>query len=87
MIVIVGLSSIKCQRFQDSIHYDDTDGYFVIGGGRYSQGIRGYFGPIRYYRFGTKQVKCKEVKYICLLCFLAQPHSKTVYYDLKVLKY
>ncbi|XP_006790304.1 protein sel-1 homolog 3 [Neolamprologus brichardi] len=44
-------------KFQDSIHYDDTDGYFVIGGGSYLQGIRGYFGPIRYYRFGTKQIK------------------------------
>lgn len=66
MIVIVGLSGIKCHRFQDSIHYDDTDGYFVIGGGSYLQGIRGYFGPIRYYRFGTKQVKCKEVNvFIC----------------------
>uniref|UniRef100_A0A3B4G3W8 SEL1L family member 3 n=1 Tax=Pundamilia nyererei TaxID=303518 RepID=A0A3B4G3W8_9CICH len=71
------------QNSEDSIHYDDTDGYFVIGGGSYLQGIRGYFGPIRYYRFGTKQVKCKEVKCIHLLCFLAQPHSKTVYYDLK----
>lgn len=44
-------------RFRGSIHYDDTDGYFVIGGSRYLKGIRGYFGPIRYYRFGTKEVK------------------------------
>lgn len=57
MIVIAGLSGIKCHRFQDSIHYDDTD---VIGGGSYLQGIRGYFGPIRYYRFGTKQVSVKR---------------------------
>lgn len=60
MIVIAGLSGIKCHRFQDSIHYDDTDGYFVIGGGSYLQGIRGYFGPIRYYRFGAKQVSVKR---------------------------
>lgn len=44
-------------RFQDSVHYDDTDGYFVIGGSRYMPGIHGYFGPTRYYRFGTKEVK------------------------------
>ncbi|XP_029939860.1 protein sel-1 homolog 3 isoform X2 [Salarias fasciatus] len=42
-------------HFQDSIHYDDTDGYFVIGGGKYIPGIHGYFGPIKYYRFGTAQ--------------------------------
>ncbi|XP_044054603.1 protein sel-1 homolog 3 isoform X2 [Siniperca chuatsi] len=44
-------------EFQDSIHYDDTDGYFVIGGGKYMAGIHGYFGPIKYYRFGTEKVK------------------------------
>ncbi|XP_038131845.1 protein sel-1 homolog 3 [Cyprinodon tularosa] len=43
--------------FQNSIHYDDTDGYFVIGGGRYMPGIRGYFGPFKYYRFGTNEIK------------------------------
>lgn len=43
-------------RFQDNIHYDDTDGYFVIGGGKYIPGIHGYFGPIKYYRLGTEEV-------------------------------
>lgn len=43
-------------RFSSSIHYNDTDGYFVIGGSRYLKGVRGYFGPIRYYRFGTREV-------------------------------
>uniref|UniRef100_A0A8P4KDE9 Protein sel-1 homolog 3 n=1 Tax=Dicentrarchus labrax TaxID=13489 RepID=A0A8P4KDE9_DICLA len=43
-------------EFQDSIHYDDTDGYFVIGGSKHISGIRGYFGPIKYYRFGTEEV-------------------------------
>ncbi|KAM4574213.1 protein sel-1 homolog 3 isoform 1-T2 [Fundulus diaphanus] len=43
--------------FRNSIHYDDTDGYFVIGGGRYMPGIRGYFGPFKYYRFGTDEIK------------------------------
>ncbi|XP_067453772.1 protein sel-1 homolog 3 [Thunnus thynnus] len=48
---------IYVYKFQDHIHYDDTDGYFVIGGGKYMPGIRGYFGPIKYYRFGTEEVK------------------------------
>uniref|UniRef100_A0A3Q4AT08 Uncharacterized protein n=1 Tax=Mola mola TaxID=94237 RepID=A0A3Q4AT08_MOLML len=34
------------------IHYDDTDGYFVIGGSKYIPGIHGYFGPVKYYRLG-----------------------------------
>ncbi|KAM7410426.1 hypothetical protein PAMA_001729 [Pampus argenteus] len=46
---------IYAYKFQDSVHYDDTDGYFVIGGGKYMPGIHGYFGPIRYYRFGTDE--------------------------------
>ncbi|XP_042368105.1 protein sel-1 homolog 3 [Plectropomus leopardus] len=44
-------------KFQNSIHYDDTDGYFVIGGSRYLTGIHGYFGPMKYYRLGTEMVK------------------------------
>ncbi|KAM4549430.1 protein sel-1 homolog 3 isoform 1-T1 [Odontesthes bonariensis] len=44
-------------KFQNSIYFDDTDGYFVIGGGKYMPGIYGYFGPIKYYRFGTEEVK------------------------------
>ena len=43
--------------FPDSIVYDDTDGYFVIGGSKFLPGIHGYFGPIKYYRFGTEEVK------------------------------
>ncbi|XP_012736810.2 protein sel-1 homolog 3 [Fundulus heteroclitus] len=29
---------------------DDTEGYFVIGGGKYIRGVEGYFGPVVYYR-------------------------------------
>ncbi|XP_056893155.1 protein sel-1 homolog 3 isoform X1 [Takifugu flavidus] len=43
--------------FQDSVRYDDTDGYFVIGGSRFVPGIHGYFGPTKYYRFGIKEVR------------------------------
>ncbi|XP_034561447.1 protein sel-1 homolog 3 [Notolabrus celidotus] len=44
-------------EFKRGVHFNDTDGYFVIGGGRYMQGFRGYYGPVRYYRFGTEEVK------------------------------
>ncbi|KAG8003474.1 Protein sel-1-like protein 3 [Nibea albiflora] len=44
-------------NFQENIRYDDTDGYFVIGGSKYIPGIHGYFGPMKYYRFGTKEVR------------------------------
>ncbi|XP_043985750.1 protein sel-1 homolog 3-like isoform X1 [Gambusia affinis] len=43
--------------FRNSIHFDDTDGYFVIGGGRYMQGFAGYFGPFKYYRLGTDEIR------------------------------
>nr|XP_046246196.1 protein sel-1 homolog 3 [Scatophagus argus] len=29
---------------------DDTEGYFVIGGGKYIKGVEGYYGPLVYYR-------------------------------------
>ncbi|XP_035504340.2 protein sel-1 homolog 3 isoform X1 [Scophthalmus maximus] len=44
-------------EFQNSIYYDDTDGYFVIGGSKYMAGFHGYFGPIKYYRFGTEEIR------------------------------
>lgn len=31
-------------------HLDDTDGYFVVGGGEFVEGIEGYYGPVVYYR-------------------------------------
>lgn len=33
-----------------SVELDDTDGYFVIGGGKFVNGVEGYFGPVIYYR-------------------------------------
>ncbi|KAI7799767.1 putative protein sel-1-like protein 3-like [Triplophysa rosa] len=43
--------------FHEPVQYDDTSGYFVFGGCIYMPGIRGYVGPIRYYRLGTETVK------------------------------
>lgn len=37
-------------RLEHSVELDDTDGYFVIGGGTFINGMEGYFGPLVYYR-------------------------------------
>lgn len=37
-------------RMEHSVELDDTDGYFVIGGGNFIKGVEGYFGPLVYYR-------------------------------------
>ncbi|KAB5546665.1 hypothetical protein PHYPO_G00074640 [Pangasianodon hypophthalmus] len=42
--------------FQDAVLYNDTSGYFVIGGGVYMPGIHGYVGPVKYYRLGSEMV-------------------------------
>ncbi|XP_019497964.1 PREDICTED: protein sel-1 homolog 3 isoform X1 [Hipposideros armiger] len=39
--------------FQEDFHYNDTAGYFIIGGSRYVAGIEGFFGPLKYYRLRT----------------------------------
>nr|XP_015200513.1 PREDICTED: protein sel-1 homolog 3 isoform X1 [Lepisosteus oculatus] len=36
--------------FDSAIHYNDTSGYFVIGGSRFLPSIQGFFGPVKYYR-------------------------------------
>ncbi|CAL8352722.1 unnamed protein product [Lota lota] len=36
--------------FRHSLVLDDTEGYFVIGGGKFIRGVEGYYGPMVYYR-------------------------------------
>ncbi|XP_048866749.1 protein sel-1 homolog 3 isoform X1 [Brienomyrus brachyistius] len=43
-------------NFQADIRYDDTAGYFMIGGGKFMPGIKGYIGPITYHRLGGHEV-------------------------------
>ncbi|KAM9431987.1 protein sel-1 homolog 3 [Clarias gariepinus] len=43
-------------NFQDAVLYNDTSGYFVIGGCLYMPGIHGYFGPVKFYRLGSKKL-------------------------------
>ncbi|XP_044210507.1 protein sel-1 homolog 3 [Thunnus albacares] len=35
---------------RQTVRLDDTEGYFVIGGGKYIRGVEGYFGPLVYHR-------------------------------------
>ncbi|KTF87660.1 hypothetical protein cypCar_00037654 [Cyprinus carpio] len=42
--------------FDQPVQFNDTSGYFVIGGCIYMQGIHGYIGPIKYYRLGSENV-------------------------------
>nr|XP_056711082.1 protein sel-1 homolog 3 [Euleptes europaea] len=45
--------------FREDFFYDDTSGYFVLGGSSYKSGIEGYFGPVKYYRLnslGTRRI-------------------------------
>ncbi|TRY72930.1 hypothetical protein DNTS_001126 [Danionella cerebrum] len=54
----ISLACVGGQKFLHSTEHifgmnvilDDTQGYFVIGGGKFILGIEGYFGPIIYYR-------------------------------------
>uniref|UniRef100_A0A8C0M0J1 Protein sel-1 homolog 3 n=1 Tax=Canis lupus familiaris TaxID=9615 RepID=A0A8C0M0J1_CANLF len=39
--------------FREDFYYNDTAGYFIIGGSRYVAGIEGFFGPLKYYRLHT----------------------------------
>ncbi|XP_032358274.1 protein sel-1 homolog 3 [Etheostoma spectabile] len=58
MVTVSMVCMDKEQRSLNSIEHmmgrnvklDDTEGYFVIGGGKFIQGVEGYFGPVVYYR-------------------------------------
>lgn len=47
--------------FGHIVELDDTDGYFVIGGGKYVKGVEGYFGPLVYYRNRIPPYSMSEV--------------------------
>uniref|UniRef100_I3LPM2 Protein sel-1 homolog 3 n=1 Tax=Sus scrofa TaxID=9823 RepID=I3LPM2_PIG len=55
-VFVVSLASLDISFNAASVfkkiyfHYNDTDGYFIIGGSRYVAGIEGFFGPLKYYR-------------------------------------
>lgn len=43
-------SFVLLSSFHEDVYYNDTAGYFIIGGSRYVAGIEGFFGPVKYYR-------------------------------------
>uniref|UniRef100_K7GEM7 SEL1L family member 3 n=1 Tax=Pelodiscus sinensis TaxID=13735 RepID=K7GEM7_PELSI len=44
-------------NFREDFYYDDTAGYFVLGGSGYAPGIEGFFGPMKYYRLNILEGK------------------------------
>uniref|UniRef100_A0A3Q3A6V1 Protein sel-1 homolog 3-like n=1 Tax=Kryptolebias marmoratus TaxID=37003 RepID=A0A3Q3A6V1_KRYMA len=44
------VSDVLLTKLRHTAMFDDTEGYFVIGGGKYVKGVEGYFGPVVYQR-------------------------------------
>ncbi|KAK1175350.1 hypothetical protein AOXY_G3046 [Acipenser oxyrinchus oxyrinchus] len=42
-------------QFVNRLHYDDTAGYFILGGSKYMPSIEGFYGPVKYYRLEARQ--------------------------------
>ncbi|KAJ7995275.1 hypothetical protein DPEC_G00242850 [Dallia pectoralis] len=64
MVCIYGqqrlVHAAKC-TFGDFLYMDDTDGYFVIGGGQFTTGVKGYYGPLVYYRNRIPAVSLSDI--------------------------
>ncbi|XP_068799350.1 protein sel-1 homolog 3 isoform X1 [Struthio camelus] len=43
--------------FREDFYYDDTAGYFVLGGSGYANGIEAFFGPAKYYRLNVLETE------------------------------
>lgn len=43
--------------FTEDVYHNDTSGYCVLGGSKYVPGIRGFFGPAKYYRLRALDVQ------------------------------
>ncbi|XP_064916742.1 protein sel-1 homolog 3 [Columba livia] len=44
-------------NFREDLYYDDTAGYFVLGGSGYVKGIEAFFGPVKYYRLNVLETE------------------------------
>ncbi|KAM6362140.1 protein sel-1 homolog 3 isoform 3-T4 [Alca torda] len=44
-------------NFREDFYYDDTAGYFVLGGSGYVNGIEAFFGPVKYYRLNVLEAE------------------------------
>ncbi|KAK0152726.1 Protein sel-1 3 [Merluccius polli] len=43
-------SNVYSTEYTHTLVLDDTEGYFVIGGGKFIRAVEGYYGPLMYYR-------------------------------------
>ncbi|XP_060753754.1 protein sel-1 homolog 3 isoform X2 [Neoarius graeffei] len=48
--------------FNTTVKMDDTDGYFVVGGGEFIRGIEGFYGPVMYYRTRAPSFNMSELQ-------------------------
>ncbi|MCJ8740383.1 hypothetical protein PDJAM_G00058390, partial [Pangasius djambal] len=48
--------------FSTTVKMDDTDGYFVVGGGKFIRGFEGFYGPVTYYRTRTPSFNMSELQ-------------------------
>ncbi|KAF5899369.1 protein sel-1 3-like, partial [Clarias magur] len=48
--------------FSSTVKMDDTEGYFVVGGGKFVRGIEGFYGPVTYYRTKTPTFNLSELQ-------------------------
>lgn len=49
-IEMFGMSTNMSDRLRHTLRLNDTEGYFVIGGGNFVKGAKGFFGPVVYHR-------------------------------------
>ncbi|KAE8295068.1 Protein sel-1-like protein 3 Suppressor of lin-12-like protein 3 [Larimichthys crocea] len=76
-----------------AVMLDDTEGYFVIGGGRYIRGVEGYFGPLVYYRNRVSPHSMSEavipdvIRTVNLTGWLQTCHEFHVEMTLKIMGY
>ncbi|TMS06991.1 Protein sel-1-like protein 3 [Larimichthys crocea] len=76
-----------------AVMLDDTEGYFVIGGGRYIRGVEGYFGPLVYYRNRVSPHSMSEavipdvIRTVNLTGWLQTCHGFHVEMTLKIMGY
>ncbi|XP_012982867.2 protein sel-1 homolog 3 [Melopsittacus undulatus] len=43
--------------FREDFYYEDTAGYFVLGGSGYVNGVKAFFGPVKYYRLNVLETE------------------------------
>ncbi|TKS80770.1 Protein sel-1 -like protein 3 [Collichthys lucidus] len=87
------VKAISFPWMRHAVVLDDTEGYFVIGGGRYIRGVEGFFGPLVYYRNRVSPHSMSEavipdvIRTVNLTGWLQTCHKFHVEMTLKIMGY